>query len=136
MCLAIVGSCPGLCLFPFISSPIPSRSLTFTPRDITSKEREKIDNFIPEMATRANPPKKVRLACRRCRTRRIKVRLSHDPRPALWLQSDQIPRWGLVLLAWTMTGTIAALLRLKLFGLLILNFSVRRRSPCLHELLV
>ncbi|KAF4774650.1 hypothetical protein HER10_EVM0002030 [Colletotrichum scovillei] len=34
------------------------------------------------MATRANPPKKVRLACRRCRTRRIKVRLSHDPRPA------------------------------------------------------
>ncbi|KAL0768436.1 hypothetical protein CaCOL14_009411, partial [Colletotrichum acutatum] len=57
---------------PFISSSIPSRSLTFTPRDITFQEREKSTTSYSEMATRANPPKKVRLACRRCRTRRIK----------------------------------------------------------------
>ncbi|KAK1512491.1 fungal specific transcription factor domain-containing protein [Colletotrichum costaricense] len=82
------------------------------------------------MATRANPPKKVRLACRRCRTRRIKVRLSHNPRPALRLQSDQIPRWGLVLLAWTMTGTIAALLRLKLFA-----SAARARIQWLEEII-
>lgn len=33
-------------------------------------------NLLTPMATRINAPKKVRLACRRCRIRRIKVRTS------------------------------------------------------------
>lgn len=34
------------------------------------------ENLSTPMATRINAPKKVRLACRRCRVRRIKVRTS------------------------------------------------------------